>query len=101
MDTHTAVADHVCSVYREETKDTKKCVIASTASPYKFVKSVMTAIDVENANEDEFTLLPKLQEVSGVDMPQAIKDILEANVLHTIECDIDKMQKTVEGILGL
>ena len=34
-------------------------------------------------------------------MPQAIKDILEANVLHTIECDIDKMQKTVEGILGL
>ena len=101
MDTHTAVADHVCGVYKEETKDTNKCVIASTASPYKFVKSVMTAIDAENANEDEFTLLPKLQEVSGVEMPQAIKDILEANVLHTIECDIDKMQKTVEEILAL
>ena len=81
--------------------DVKKCVIASTASPYKFVKSVMTAIDTENANEDEFTLLPKLNEASGVEMPQAIKDILEANVLHTIECDIDKMQKTVEDILGL
>ena len=101
MDTHTAVADHVCSEYRKETGDVKKCVIASTASPYKFVKSVMTAIDAENAKEDEFTLLPKLNEASGVEMPQAIKDILEANVLHTMECDIDKMQKTVEDILGL
>ena len=101
MDTHTAVADHVCRAYKKETEDTKKCVIASTASPYKFVKSVMTAIDAEHAKEDEFALLPKLKEAANVEMPQAIKDILEANVLHTIECDIDKMQKTVEGILGL
>ena len=101
MDTHTAVADHVCNEYKKATGDMKKCVVASTASPYKFVKSVMTAIDAENANEDEFTLLPKLKETSGVEMPQAIKDILEANVLHTIECDYDKMQKTVEEILGL
>jgi len=101
MDTHTAVADYVCNKYKEETGDARKCVIASTASPYKFVKSVMTAIDEKNANEDEFVLLPKLQDVSGVGMPQAIKDILEANVLHTLECDIDKMQKTVEEILGL
>ena len=93
MDTHTAVADHVCDEYRKTTDDYKKCVIASTASPYKFVKSVMTAIDENYANEDEFSLLTKLQEASGVDMPQAIKDILEANILHTIECDIDKMQE--------
>ena len=101
IDTHTAVADHVCKEYRKESGDMKKYVIASTASPYKFVKSVMTAIDADNAEADEFTLLPKLQDASGVEMPQAIKDILEANVLHTIECDIDKMQKTVEGILRL
>ena len=101
MDTHTAVAAYVCDEYRKNTDDQKKCVIASTASPYKFVKSVMKAIDAEYANEDEFDLLPKLQDASGTDMPQAIKDILEANVLHTIECDIDKMQKTVEEILGL
>ena len=101
MDTHTAVAAHVCDEYRKNTGDCRKCVVASTASPYKFVKSVMKAINAENANEDEFSLLPKLQEVSATEMPQAIKDILEANVLHTIECDIDKMQKTVEEILGL
>ena len=101
MDTHTAVAAYVCDEYKKNTDDQKKCVVASTASPYKFVKSVMKAIDAKYANEDEFSLLPKLQEASGTDMPQAIKDILEANVLHTIECDIDKMQKTVEEILGL
>ena len=101
MDTHTAVAAHVCGQYRAKSGDQTKCVIASTASPYKFVKSVMSAIDAENANADEFNLLPKLQEVSGVPMPQAIKDILDAKVLHDLECDADKMKDTVKGILGV
>ena len=101
MDTHTAVASYVCDQYREQSKDTTKCVIASTASPYKFVKSVMSAIDAENANADEFDLLPKLQEVSGVPMPQAIKDILDAKILHNLECDVDKMKETVKGILNV
>ena len=101
MDTHTAVAAHVCGQYRAKSGDQTKCVIASTASPYKFVKSVMSAIDAENENADEFDLLPKLQEVSGVPMPQAIKDILDAKVLHDLECDADKMKDTVKGILGV
>ena len=101
MDTHTAVASHVCDQYREQSGDTTKCVIASTASPYKFVKSVMSAIDPENEKADEFDLLPKLQEVSGVPMPQAIKDILDAKILHNLECDADKMKETVKGILNV
>ena len=101
MDTHTAVAAHVCGQYRAKSGDQTKCVIASTASPYKFVKSVMSAIDAENVNADEFDLLPKLQEVSGVPMPQAIKDILDAKVLHDLECDADKMKETVKGILNV
>ena len=48
-------------------------VIASTSSPYKFVKSADDAIDAENANADEFDLLPKLQEVSVFDATEAIK----------------------------
>lgn len=99
IDTHTAVAAHVCEQYRIKTGDAKKCVIASTASPYKFVKSVMTAIDEKYADADEFELLKVLEETSGVEMPQAIKDILDANILHTLECDADKMKETVKGIL--
>ena len=101
IDPHTAVAAGVYKKYTEDTRDTTPTVIASTASPYKFVKSVMSAIDAENANADEFNLLPKLQEVSGVPMPQAIKDILDAKVLHDLECDADKMKDTVKGILGV
>ena len=99
MDTHTAVAAHVCGQYRSKSKDTRKCVVASTASPYKFVKSVMTAIDDKYKPEDEFTLLEELRKVSGVDMPQAIRDILNAEVLHTKECDADKMKDIVNGFL--
>lgn len=98
MDTHTAVASYVC---RQTCKSGEKCVIASTASPYKFVKSVMTAIDASCADADEFELLPKLQETANTPMPQAVKDILEADILHKRECDADQMKETVKDILGI
>lgn len=101
MDTHTAVASHVCDVYREESKDTKKCVIASTASPYKFVQSVTAALEDREAESDELKLLPRLEELSGVEMPQAVKDILDAEIVHKIECGADKMEETVRQILKL
>ena len=99
MDTHTSVASYVCECYQKNSGDNKKCVIASTASPYKFVKSVMSAIDPKYADQDEFSLLKVLEETSGREMPQAIKDILNANILHDLECDADKMKDTVKNIL--
>ncbi len=101
MDTHTAVAAHVCREYQAETKDTAKCVVASTASPYKFVKSVMTAIDERYAEEDEFRLLEELKRVSGTELPGAVREILNADVLHSLECDVDNMEQTVRNLLDL
>ncbi len=98
IDTHTAVASYVCN---KLCRDGKACVIVSTASPYKFVKSVMTAIDEKYADTDEFALLETLCEVSQTQMPQAIKDILDAEVIHRTECDADKMKETVNSILSL
>lgn len=98
MDTHTAVASYVC---KETCKDGKKCIIASTASPYKFVKSVMTAIDQKYTDTDELELFEALKEVSKTPIPQAIKDILDADILHRTECDADKMKDTVKNILGI
>jgi threonine synthase len=100
MDTHTAVAAFVADRYRKNTGDNKKTVVASTASPYKFVKSVMTAIDTKYETQDEMELLSILNDVSGVDVPNAIKEIMNAEVLHTLECDADKMEETVKMILG-
>ena len=99
LDTHTAVAAYVCEQYQSKSKDLAKCVVASTASPYKFAKSVMTAIDGKYENAKDFELLNELESVSGVDMPQAIKDILDAKIVHTLECDSDKMKETVKTLL--
>lgn len=101
MDTHTAVASHVCNEYRKTGGDSSKCLIASTASPYKFVKSVMVAIDDSYADADEFDLLERLKDVSGIRMPQAVRDIMEADVLHSTECDPECMEQTVRTILGV
>ncbi len=99
MDPHTAVAACVCGQYRDRSADTRKCVVASTASPYKFARSVLTAIDGKYGTEEDFALLEELKRVSGVDMPQAIRDILDAKVLHTLECDAGKMRELVERLL--
>ena len=101
MDTHTAVASAVYKEYRDESKDTTKTVIASTASPYKFATSVMAAIDDKYKGMDDFALIDELCKVSGVAIPQAVEEIRSAPVLHDTVCETDDMQQTVENILGL
>ena len=101
MDTHTAVAAYVCAQYRKDSKDEKKCLVASTASPYKFARSVMTSIDEKYDAMDEFQLIEELHQVSGFPIPNAIDEIRNAEVRHTRECDADKMKETVKDILGV
>ena len=101
MDTHTAVAATVYQAYRKESKDEHKTVIASTASPYKFARSVMTAIDEKYNKLEEFPLIDELQKVSGMAIPKAIEEIRNAQILHNTECDVDKMEDTVKMILQI
>ena len=101
MDTHTAVAATVYQAYRKESKDEHKTVIASTASPYKFARSVMTAIDEKYNALEEFPLIDELQKVSGMPVPNAIEEIRNAQILHNTECDVDKMEDTVKTILQI
>lgn len=101
IDTHTAVAAKVCKEYQKASNDTKKTVIASTASPYKFARSVMTAIDEKYDALEEFDLIGELEKVSCVSIPNAIEEIRNAEILHTRECDADKMEETVKAILGV
>lgn len=61
IDTHTAVAASVGKAYLEENKDERKTVIASTASPYKFARSVMTSIDEKYDTLEEFDLIVELE----------------------------------------
>lgn len=101
MDTHTAVAATVYEKYVAATGDKKPTVIASTASPYKFTRSVMESIDEKYAGRSDFELVDELNKISGVKVPQAIEDIRSAKILHDIVCDKSEMEKTVRQILGL
>ena len=101
MDTHTSVASAVYHEYRESTEDDTKTVIASTASPYKFATSVMTAIDEGFQGMDDFALIDELSSTSGTKIPRAVEEIRTAPVLHDTVCDTEDMQKTVEKLLGL
>ena len=101
MDTHTAVAATVYKAYREDSKDDRKTVIASTASPYKFAGSVMSAIDSKYKGQDDFKLIEELQKVSGTELPNAIKEIMNAEIRHNTECDVDQMEQTVKNILSV
>ena len=102
LDTHTAVASVVYGKYTAETGDTKKAVIASTASPYKFTRSVMNAIDAEKYDAmGDFELVDELSKISGVVVPNAIEEIRSAEVRHNTVCDANEMQNVVKQFLGI
>ncbi|MCC8029748.1 MAG: threonine synthase [Lachnospiraceae bacterium] len=101
VDTHTAVASAVYQKYLAETNDTAKTVIASTASPFKFTRSVMNAIDKKYDAMSDFELVDELSGLANVKVPQAIEEIRHAAVLHDTECDADDMRDTVKKFLGI
>ena len=102
MDTHTAVASRVYRKYVAETGDQTKTVIASTASPYKFTRSVMDAIDAEKyKGMGDFELVDALSELSGVKVPQAIEEIRTAPVLHKNVVETEDMPKIVKQFLNI
>ena len=57
LDPHTAVAGAVYDKYVRDTGDETTTIIASTASPYKFTRSVMEAIDPAYASDRKSTRL--------------------------------------------
>ena len=101
LDTHTAVAASVYGKYKAETKDETKTVIASTASPFKFTRSVMDAIDEKYDSMTDFELVDELSKIANVKVPQAIEDIRSAAVLHKTVCEVDEMPKVVKEFLEI
>ena len=101
LDTHTAVGKAVYEKYKKETQDDKKTVIASTASPFKFTRSVMTAIDKKYEGMEDFQLVDELAELAKIPVPQAIEEIRTAKVRHNRTAQVSQMAETVMEILGI
>ena len=101
IDPHTAVAAGVYKKYLADTDDHTPTVIASTASPYKFTRSVMDAVAENTEDMDDFALADRLSEISGVKVPKAVEEIRTAPVLHDMVVDAPDMPDTVKKILGI
>lgn len=104
IDTHTAVASAVYDKYKASTgdKDTLT-VIASTASPFKFARSVMQAVDPKygDAVWGDFELVDELSKLANVEVPEAVEEIRSASVRHTAICEKDGMKDVVRDFLKL
>ena len=102
LDTHTAVASSVYGKYKAETKDEQTTtVIASTASPFKFSRSVMDAINPKYDTMEEFELIDELSKIGNVKIPNAIEEIRNAPVRHKATCEVDEMPRVVKEFLGM
>lgn len=99
-DTHTAVAVKVYKDYKEKTGDTTKTIIASTASPYKFSASVLSAIG-ENTDASEFELVDKLAAASGLAVPASLAALKDKDIRFGDVIDKNEMEAYVLKTLGI
>ena len=101
-DTHTAVAVKVYDNYVAETNDDIPTVIDSTASPYKFSKSVLSAVLGGKTPElDEFNMVDKLHEITGADVPAPLANLKDKTVRFNNVCDKENMSEMVFKLLNL
>lgn len=101
IDTHTAVAYSVYKKYKENTRDNTKTIIVSTASPFKFTRSVYKALNESDDNLNDFDLINKLSDFTRLEVPKAIKDIEHREILHKDTCNKDEMKSIVKKILNI
>ena len=80
-DTHTAVAVNVAEQFKAADPD-GAIIILSTASPYKFPVSVLSALG-ETPDADEFKVMEQLNQRTDVPVPAGLAGLKERAVLHT------------------
>ena len=102
IDTHTAVAVKVYRDYVAQTGDDLPTVIDSTASPYKFSKSVLTAVlEGKTPQLDEFDMVEELHRVTGAAVPAPLAALKDKAVRFTQVCDRENMSQMVFQLLNL
>ena len=100
-DTHTAVAVAVCDNYIKATGDKTPVVIASTASPYKFSRAVLTALDKGELPDSEFDMVEELHHITGAPVPAPLASLRGKTARFGDVTDSDGMQGVVLGALGI
>ena len=100
-DTHTAVAVKVYDDYKAKTGDVTPTVIASTANPYKFSASVLSAITDSIKADNEFDMVEELFEKSGEPVPSQLATLKGKTPRFTRVCKKEDMKQVVFDMLGI
>ncbi|SHI60520.1 threonine synthase [Clostridium cavendishii DSM 21758] len=104
IDTHTAVAYSVYQKYRKATGDDSKYLIASTASPFKFVRSILKAVDGnkfenEYKESNDFKLLEVLGDITKNKVPKGLASLENLEIRHNNLCNKQNMEEIVTLLL--
>ena len=100
-DTHTAVGLYAAKRYAAETGDKTKTLVASTANPYKFPASILTALTGEESTLDEFAQAEKLAELTKTTPPESIAGLKAKPVRFNGWSEREKLRDYVTGQLGV
>ena len=91
MDPHTAVGFAVYEKWlQSDAANEAPTVILSTASPYKFSRTVLAALGHETS-EDEFADMEKLSCKTDTPVPAPLAAVARRDVVHTAICDVNDM----------
>jgi len=92
-DTHTAVGLYAAKAYQAETGDNRAIILASTANPYKFAASVLTALG--GVPTDDVAALGELEAKTGVPAPRQLTRVLTMPVRFTETVAAEEMPDAV------
>lgn len=103
IDTHTAVAYKVYEDYVTKTGDSATpTLLAATASPFKFTRAVAESIIGSKQDDlNDFQLVDKLSEITGLEIPQGVYKLNEKEILHDTVIEVKDMKKTISDFLNL
>ena len=93
-DTHTSVALDCAEQYISKTGDTRKMIVASTASPYKFAADVYEAIAHKKASADTGAL-DDLSALTNTEITYPLKGLAERKVNFDTVIPSEDMLKEV------
>ncbi|MGI5963119.1 MAG: threonine synthase [Lawsonibacter sp.] len=98
IDPHTAVAFSALEQYRKETADETACIVASTASPFKFCDHVLQAIGVDQPKEG-LDALEQLSEKTGLPAPAPLAGLRDKSVRFAQTVEKEHMVDAVRSML--
>ncbi|WPC39332.1 threonine synthase [Clostridium sp. JS66] len=101
IDTHTAVAYEVYEKYKQNTGDESVTVIASTASPFKFPKSINEVLNFADKNASEFEMIQSLSKKMKLEIPKGILGLNKKEIRHSVNCEKYEMREVIKKFLRI